>query len=230
MTDAIQNIVPDESGAPVVLKLSGDTPSYGISVASGADFTLDLNGHAIQLEKNADGEYAGSSGTKTCGFQLLKDSNIVFEGGEIAADDSKILVQNYSNLTLKDVTLRGTSTDTYVLSNNFGEVHLTGNTKILAEGNNVAFDVWYGMNKVYDDGVSVYIDDPAVVIQGKVEFGRAKRASEANFLERAHLYVCDGFDRESLNIVSSSPAPGYTFSWELADNGMWSLIATPVAE
>lgn len=156
------------------------------------------------------------------------DSTIVIEGGEIAADDSKMLVQNYSNLTLKDVVLRGTSTDTYVLSNNYGEIHLKGNTQILAVEPNIAFDVWYGMNKVYDDGVSVYIDDPTVVIQGNVEFGRARRASEANFLERAHLYVCNGYDLDSLNIVSSSPAPGYTFSWELAENGMWELIATPV--
>lgn len=142
-----------------------------------------------------------------------------------------MLVQNYSNLTLEDVVLRGTSTDTYVLSNNFGEIHLKGNTQILAVDPNVAFDVWYGLNKNgdYDDGVSVYIDDPTVVIQGKVEFGKQGRASEELFLERAHLYVCDGYDLDSLNIVSSSAAPGYTFHWEKADNGMWSLIATPVA-
>lgn len=203
--------------------MSGDTPSYGISVPEGTDFTLDLNDHAIQLEKDEDGKYAGSKGTETCGFQLLKGSDIVIKGGTIAADDTKMLIQNYSNLTLIDVTLQGTETDTYVLSNNFGEIHLKGDTKILATGStngkeNVAFDLWYGMSAVYDDGVSVYIDDPTVVIQGPIEFGKAGRASQELFVERTHLYVCNGYDLESLRIPS-----GYT--WAPAENGMYELVA-----
>lgn len=152
----------------------------------------------------------------------MKDSNITIEGGTLSANDTKILVQNYSNLTLIDVTLQGTTTDTYVLSNNFGEIHLKGNTKILATGStgtkeNVAFDLWYGMSAVYDDGVSVYIDDPTVVVQGPIEFGKAKRASEELFLERTHLYVCNGYDLSSLRIPE-----GYT--WGTAENGMYELI------
>ena len=183
-----------------------------------------MRGHDAQIHRDEDGQYAGSTGTKTCGFQLLKDSNITFENGEIAADDSKMLVQNYSNLTLRNMILRGTETDTYVLSNNFGEVHLKGNTQILATGSvkgkeNVAFDLYYGMNSqgLYDDGVVVYIDDPTVVIQGPIEFGHANRIkSEEQFLERTHLYVCKDYDLDSLRIPDG-------YGWELAENGMYDL-------
>ena len=202
--------------------LSGDSPSYGVSVASGTDATIDLNTYDLQLHKDENGDYAGSTGTKTCGFQLLKDSTIVIKDGELAADDTKILVQNYSNLTLEDVILRGTETDTYVLSNNFGEVHLKGKTQVLATGSNkgkenVAFDLWYGMAKdgSYDDGVSVWIDDPTVVIQGPIEFGHASRITdEQQFLARTHLYVCEGYNLNSLRIPDgyqfvASDVPGY---------------------
>jgi len=73
------------------------------------------------------------------------------------------------------------------------------------------------MSAVYDDGVSVYIDDPTVVVQGPIEFGKAKRASEELFLERTHLYVCNGYDLSSLRIPE-----GYT--WGTAENGMYELI------
>lgn len=142
----------------------------------------------------------------------MADSDIVFEGGTVASDDTKILVQNYSNLTLKDVILQGTETDTYVLSNNHGEIHLQGSTQIIATGyvrgkENVAFDLYYGMAAVYDDGVFVYIDNPTVVIQGPIEFGHASRITdEAQFLANCHLYVCKDYDISALRIPS-----GYEF-------------------
>lgn len=202
--------------------LSGDSPGWGVSVASGADVTLDLNTYDLQIQRDDNGEYAGSPGTKTLGLQLLKDSTVVIKDGEIAADDTKMLVQNYSNLTLENVILRGTSTDTYVLSNNFGEVHLKGNTQVLATGStrgkeNVAFDLYYGMARdgSYDDGVVVYIDDPSVIIQGPIEFGHASRITdEQQFLDRTHLYVCEGYNLETLRIPAgyqfvTSDVPGY---------------------
>ena len=218
----VKEISEGQAGTVNTVILSGDSPTYGVPVESGTQFTLDLNTYDLQIHRDENGEYAGSPGTKTLGFQLLKDSDIVIKGGEIAADDTKMLVQNYSNLTLEDVILRGTVTDTYVLSNNFGEVHLKGDTQILATGStrgkeNVAFDLWYGMAKdgSYDDGVSVYIDDPTVVIQGPIEFGHASRITdEAQFLERTHLYVCEGYNLESLRIPAgyefvASSIPGY---------------------
>lgn len=115
-------------------------------------------------------------------------------------------------MTLENVILRGTETDRYVLSNNCGTIHLKGTTQVLATGktdnkDNVAFDLWYGMSAVYDDGVVVYIDDPTVVIQGPIEFGHASRITDENqFLERTHLYVCLDYDLSKLQIPT-----GYVF-------------------
>lgn len=208
--------MPSGTGEVIKLKLSGDIPSTGVGLAEGTNLELDLNGHKLTLEKDDEGNYAGSSGTKTCGMQLLKDSNVIIKNGTVEAQDSKILVQNYSNLTLESVKLVGSPSDTYVLSNNFGEIHLKGATEILSTEGNVAFDLWYGMNKdgLYDDGVTVYIDDPEVVIQGPIEFGAASRATVVNWIANTHLYVCKDYPNiDSLVVHGSGKGSSYEYTW-----------------
>lgn len=219
ITEALQS----DPGTPINLKLSGDAETYGISLPEGSDLTINYNKKTLDVEPDENGQYAGSAGTKTNGFQLLKDSTVVFKNGTLEADGAKILVQNYSNLTLENMILNGSENNTYVLSNNFGEIHLKGNTKILATGSvnnkeNVAFDLWYGMNKngEYDDGVTVYIDDPTVVIQGPIEFGHASRTTVAQWIANTHLYVCVDYNLDSLRIPDG-------FVWRIADNGMYEL-------
>lgn len=219
-TEMNRIISESPEGEVIKLKLSGDIPSTGVGLAEATNIEIDLDGHELQLEKDDEGNYAGSSGTKTCGMQLLKDSNVTIKNGTIKAEDSKMLVQNYSNLTLENVKLLGSPTDTYVLSNNFGEVHLKGATEILATEGNVAFDLWYGMNSkgLYDDGVTVYIDDPEVVIQGPIEFGAANRATVANWLANTHLYVCKDYPNlEGLEIRGAGKGSSYEYTW--VDNG-----------
>lgn len=77
ITDAISS----DPTSPINLKLSGDTQTYGISLPEGSDLTLNLNGNELDIQPNQDGEYAGSSGTKTNGLQLLKDSEVYLKGG-----------------------------------------------------------------------------------------------------------------------------------------------------
>ena len=97
-------------------------------------------------------------------------------------------IQNYSNLTLDNVKLSGGDNITYVVSNNYGEVIFKNKTSITPTEQNVAFDVWYGMNQVYDEpGVNVTIADNSVKINGKVEFGKHNRASLENFEQHASL-------------------------------------------
>ncbi len=142
-----------------------------------------------------------------------------------------MLVQNYSDLTLKDMILRDGGADTYILSNNFGTVHLQGTTEIHANPGHVAFDLWYGManDGSYDDGVTVFIDDPTVVIDGPVEFGHARRITdEAQFLANTHLYVCEGFDRDGLEVRLTNPTKYSGYTWELAENGYYEL--KPIAK
>ena len=166
----------------------------GVSVAENSNFVLDLNGHKLDLT----GPGAGSSGTKTQGLQLLKGSDILIKNGTIIFDEDprlKMGIQNYSNLTLDNVKLVGGSNITYVVSNNYGNVVFKNKTSITAAEDQVAFDCWYGLSAVYDEpGVFVTIADPSVVINGKVEFGKQKRASEANFAEHASITCPEEMD------------------------------------
>ena len=62
---------------------------------------------------------------------MLKDNNITFKAGTIYSEKAKILVQNYSNLTLEGMTLTLNNPDyayAYTLSNNNGNVVIDGTT------------------------------------------------------------------------------------------------------
>lgn len=152
-----------ESGDTV--KLLQDATGDGVAVASGKNITIDFNGKTY----NVDGT-VGSTGTETNGFQLLKDSNIVLKNGKITSDKAKILIQNYSNLTLDNMVLDGRNLvgSKYVLSNNHGDTVIGEGTKILAADDGVAFDVYF-WQAYYGDGVSVTVEK-GTQIDGKIEY------------------------------------------------------------
>lgn len=143
-----------------------------------------------------DGPGAGSKGTETLAFQFLKDSTIIIKNGRIVAKDTdqlKMLIQNYSNLTLDNVELVGTPHIKYLCSNNYGNIVFKNGTTFNVVGDgNVAFDVWYGLNSqgLYDNpGVFVTVADNSVVVNGPVEYGKQGRASEEDFHTKAALTV-----------------------------------------
>jgi len=126
------------AGGEVVLL----TDASGDGIVIDKDVTIDLGGYTYTI----DGTPVGSAGTETLGFQILKDNNVTIKNGkvEVATDAVKMLIQNYANLTLEDVTVDGTGSANmlYVLSNNSGEVAITGATNITAPEGAVAFDVY----------------------------------------------------------------------------------------
>lgn len=239
MRAAIDEVVSGASDKSVVA-LSADTETYGVILPENSKLTFDLNGHEYLPVPDANGDYAGSGGTKTQAMQLLKGSKVVIKnsstndgiitGNNTANKKTKMVIQNYSNLTLEDVTVMDAGNDGYVLSNNFGEIHLKGKTKIIAQDNHVAFDLWYGLSDAYLDGVIVYIDDPTVEIQGVIEFGRHSGRSVEDWIEKTHLYVCEGYDLSKLSIRNSSSVttPEVEFSWSEPINGYHELIVTPL--
>lgn len=136
------------------------------------------------------GPGAGSEGTKTNGMQFLKGSTILIKNGTLIFDDARLRkgIQNYSNLTLDNVKVIGGDTIGYVVSNNYGTVVFKNKTSITASNTNVAFDAWYGMHPDYDEpGVHIIIADNTTVINGRVEFGKANRASDENFANHASI-------------------------------------------
>lgn len=128
------------------------TDAQGVAIPSGKNITIDFDGHVYTL--NAPG--AGSQGTETNGFQLLKDSTIEMKNGtiNIAADNMtppdgstpiKRIIQNYANLTLEDMQIYAANQnggEDYALSFNCGNIKFTGDTDIITSSNDIiAFDV-----------------------------------------------------------------------------------------
>lgn len=174
------------------ITLTVDTATEGVKAVSGSNFTVDLNGHALILQDPS----VGSAGTQTNAFQLLKGSDITFKNGIIQAEDAKIVIQNYSNLTLDNVEVIGSGINQYLVSNNFGNVVFKNSTKIKAQDGQVAFDLYYGMSAAYDDGVTVTIEDDSVVVEGPIEYGKANRANQEDFVAKCKLTTPLGYELE----------------------------------
>ena len=145
---------------------NGVIEGSGVVVPSGKNITIDFAG----LTYKATGDLAGSTGTKNQAFQLLKDSTVTLKNGTITSDDARMLVQNYSNLTLENITLDGTKlvdSAGYVLSNNNGNTVIGAGTTINAKEGYFAFDV-YNWDGAYDAGAHVTVNEGAA-INGKIE-------------------------------------------------------------
>ena len=210
--DAVQN--------GETIKLLADIPNaVGVSVPSGKNFTLDFNGKTYTLT----GPGAGSSGTETNGFQLLKDSNITFRNGTIRVaekpDNIKFIIQNYSNLTLENMQIYAENkletSPNYILSFNNGDITFKGNTSIYTNNpEDIAFDVCnfsnYPQAKVTFDsnytgtiqGVILF-DSPnasthKLIIQGNGTFGRVDATTGNEEAAKNAIQISGGSFTESV--------------------------------
>lgn len=125
------------------ITLLADCAGNGIKVPQGK-YTTGLTVNFGGFTYTVDGATVGSTGTETQAFQLLKDNKITFQNGTIYSEKAKILVQNYSNLTLEGMTLTLNNTSyngAYTLSNNNGEVVIDNTTINANPAGAFAFDV-----------------------------------------------------------------------------------------
>ena len=139
-------------------------------VIEGQNVIIDLNGKTY----NVINPTVGSPGTETNAFQMKKGSTVVFRNGSIASDVAKILLQNYCDLTLENVTINATGSTSiqYIASNNNGSFTAVGNTQLIAGAGQVAFDVYYNLGGSYPDGVTVtFGEDFTGKVVGAVEYG-----------------------------------------------------------
>ena len=157
--------------------------AQGSGVVIDKDVTIDFGGFTYTFVSPA----VGSTGTQTLGFQILKDNTVTLQNGtlnvaEAARTDFAMLIQNYADLTITDMTLNGDNLDrytikdydySYVLSNNSGEVYIGGNTQILANPGAVEGDGHYGVAfdvcKYANYTAPVVTLGENVTVQGKVE-------------------------------------------------------------
>lgn len=186
LQDAVK-AVPTSGTKPTTITLLRDAAGNGVVVENGQCITFDLAGHTYDI----DGTTVGSTGTTTNGFQLLKGSTVVFNNGKITSDKAKILIQNYSDLTLENVVLDGTNladTTPYTLSLNNGKVNITGNTSILAKNGGVAFDLFYWPSNGYTDGVQLTVNTTGI-ISGPIELTADKQGGPAGAAEHNKLNI-----------------------------------------
>ena len=164
-----------KTGEQTIIALSQDMAGNGVKTIKGQDVVIDLGGHTFDI----DGSLVGSTGTVTSGFQLLKGSKVTFKNGTLKSKKASLLIQNYSDLTLEDVTLDATGgAARYVLSNNHGTVKILGSTSILAPEGKHAFDVYY-WPPAYSDGVNVYVNTTGI-IRGAIEYAFDKDEDACN--------------------------------------------------
>lgn len=187
---AAVDAVPQNATTPTIITLLKDTTGDGVVVETGKNIIFDLGDYAYTV----NGKTVGSTGTETNGFQLLKGSTVTFRNGTIEGGTAAILIQNYADLTLEDVTLDAQESPQcqYVCSNNFGEVNIIGNTNIYAATGQAAFDVYYWPTNGYGDGVTVTVNTTGT-IKGNIKYGSdGSENGKANVAEKAKLYIQKG--------------------------------------
>ena len=135
--------------------------------------TIDFNSYTYTVS----GKLVGSAGTETLGFQILKDNKVTLKNGKLDSSETaykpsdystpcRMLVQNYTDLTLDNMVLDGSKCKEglYTLSNNSGNVTIE-DTEIIAPTNGFAFDVCKYAS--YDEPTVTVSGDS--VINGKIE-------------------------------------------------------------
>ena len=204
--EAVKAIVDKKEPQGSTIKLTKDLTGPGVQVAGGQEFTFDLGGHAYTVTD----PMVGSTGTETNAFQLMMGSNLTFRNGVITTESAsgKILIQNYSNLKLEGVTLKGGPHTAYTLSNNNGNVTIGAGTNIYAggAGPKAAFDVCRFADY---ESVVVTVEKGAGEIVGVIETSVSGGATgkgpiglniNGGNLSKASL-VCDGESAETIKVV-----------------------------
>ena len=139
-----------------------------IAKADAKQITIDFGGFTYKAVSPG----VGSVGTQNQAFHFEKGCDITLKNGTITSEGNAILmlVQNYGDLTLENITLDGSGLEgshRYVMSNNCGDVVIGDGATITAKTGDVAFDVC--ATNYYPEGVTVTVKDGAT-ISGIVEY------------------------------------------------------------
>ena len=192
---------------------SGNGIVVGENRFTGKGLTVDFAGHTYTV----GGVLVGSATTGTNAFQLLQGNKITFKNGTIAgvAENTKpaedtpnwhgapaIVIQNYCDLTLKNMTVSGGDETVYTMSNNCGNVVIENTTINAGKAKGytspaVAFDVCryssYPSVTVTVKGNSVINGD--VEVSGTIGEGQSRQ-----------LYVTGGKFTGEFKVSGNVPA------------------------
>ena len=218
----------------LLVDVNGDSEAaQGISIASNSNILIDFNNHYY----NGTTPLAGSEGTKSQVFQLLKDSTIVMKNGTIKSKDAAMLIMNYADLTLQNMVLDGrelavgyvynsqnTVQLSLVLSNNNGNVVIDSTTIYEATGEGhtagtAAFDVDYRGDSTYPT-LHVTVKGTSNIV-GDIVADNPADVNDAN----KYTFTINGGTFSS--DVSDYVAAGYTCT-ENADESTWTVGQKPL--
>ena len=103
---------------------------------TGKNIVLDLDNKTYTFATNA----VGSTGFKTQAMHLEKDNKLHVMNGKLEVKEGNetitMLIQNYCDLTLENVKVNGSNLagdNRYAMSNNHGNIVITGSTEIIAK-------------------------------------------------------------------------------------------------
>ena len=239
LKEAINDV---KNGGTITLTSNVDNAA-GISVPSGKNFTLDFNGKTYTLKDPG----AGSTGTESNGFQLLKDSTINFKNGtiKVAPGNSSIkrIIQNYANLTLENMQIYAANQvggEDYPLSFNNGNIVFKGNTSIITSSDsNIAFDVckfssYPSTTVTFDESYTGTINGKIVydatdanthklTIKGNGTLGKIEASSGSESAAKDAIEVSGG--RFTAPVNKDYLAPGYNFELK-SNDGTYSYYPT----
>lgn len=239
LKEAIEHV---QSGDTIYV-LRNVSDAQGISVPSNNNFTIDFQNHTYTLK----GPGAGSSGTETQGFQLLKDSNITMKNGTIRVaenpDNIKMIIQNYANLTLENMQIYAANQvggEDYPLSFNNGNIVFKGNTSIITSSDsNIAFDVckfssYPSTTVTFDESYTGTINGKIVydatdanthklTIKGNGTLGKIEASSGSESAAKDAIEVSGG--RFTAPVNKDYLAPGYNFELK-SNDGTYSYYPT----
>ena len=240
LKEAINDV---KNGGTITLTSNVDNAA-GISVPSGKNFTLDFNGKTYTLKDPG----AGSAGTESDGFQLLKDSTITFKNGtiKVAPGNSSIkrIIQNDANLTLENMQIYAANQvggEDYPLSFNNGNIVFKGNTSIITSSDsNIAFDVckfssYPSTTVTFDDSYTGTINGKILydatdanthklTIKGNGTLGKIEASTRAETAAKNEGITVSG-GRFTAPVNKDYLAPGYNFELK-SNDGTYSYYPT----
>lgn len=155
LAEAVQAVVSSESktGTVTLLKdaVGGGIGLFNAKDAINVNLTIDFGGFTYTCDDPA----VGSVGTESQGFHLEKDNTVTLKNGTIqVADDSQntiMLIQNYCDLTLKDLNLYGSAVTQYAISSNYGNMTLKNVNIDGTYAGFIAIDLMHWLNTAYKD-------------------------------------------------------------------------------
>ena len=173
LTDAVEAAQNNET-----ITLAYREDSYnGNGIVINKSITIDFNGKTYSVNKAV-----GSTGTESNGFQILAGNTVTLKNGTLNVASNRgsqfyILVQNYANLTVEGMNLDGTlldkysktDGDSYVLSNNSGNVNIINTTIKANNDGDLAFAFDVCDSKDYTVKPVVYVKGNDTKVEGNIE-------------------------------------------------------------